>query len=36
MKWLTTNDIELNAIDAKDPEISDYNMLPNTSEMADK
>lgn len=28
LKFLTTNDIKLNQIDADDPEISDYNMLP--------
>jgi len=36
MKWLTTDDLELNAIDAEDPEISDYNMLPSTAKMADR
>ena len=29
-------DLELNAIDADDPEISDYNMIPDTALMADK
>jgi len=36
MKWLTTDDIELNTIDAEDPEIFDYNDLPSTEKMADK
>ncbi|XP_076804651.1 intraflagellar transport protein 52 homolog [Clavelina lepadiformis] len=34
VKWLTTDDIELNAIDAEDPEISDYNMLPHTEKLS--
>lgn len=36
MRWLTTDDIELNAIDAEDPEISDYNVLPDTEKLADR
>jgi len=36
MKWLTTDDIELNTIDAEDPEISDYHMLPNTEKLSDR
>ena len=36
IRWLTSDDIELNAIDAEDPEIADYNMLPNTEKLADR
>ena len=36
IRWLTTDDIQLNAIDAEDPEISDYNMLPHTEQLADR
>nr|CAB3255400.1 intraflagellar transport protein 52 homolog [Phallusia mammillata] len=36
MRWLTTDDIELNTIDAEDPEISDYHMLPHTEKLADR
>uniref|UniRef100_H2YKM6 ABC-type uncharacterized transport system domain-containing protein n=1 Tax=Ciona savignyi TaxID=51511 RepID=H2YKM6_CIOSA len=35
-RWLTTDDITLDAIDADDPEISDYNMLPHTEKLADR
>ncbi|XP_077991220.1 intraflagellar transport protein 52 homolog [Glandiceps talaboti] len=35
-QWLTTDDIVLNAIDAEDPEISDYNMLPDTAKLAER
>ncbi|XP_063967830.1 intraflagellar transport protein 52 homolog [Lytechinus pictus] len=35
-KWLTTDEVVLNAIDSEDPEISDYNFLPDTSKLADK
>ncbi|XP_038057031.1 intraflagellar transport protein 52 homolog isoform X2 [Patiria miniata] len=34
-QWLTTDSVTLNAIDADDPEISDYNMLPDTAKLAD-
>ncbi|NP_001087599.1 intraflagellar transport 52 L homeolog [Xenopus laevis] len=34
MQWLTTTDINLNQIDAEDPEISDYTMLPNTQKLS--
>ncbi|XP_033645180.1 intraflagellar transport protein 52 homolog isoform X1 [Asterias rubens] len=34
-QWLTTENVVLNAIDAEDPEISDYNMLPDTAKLAD-
>lgn len=33
-KFLTTDDIELNQIDADDPDISDYNMLPQIEIMS--
>ncbi|XP_059836770.1 intraflagellar transport protein 52 homolog isoform X1 [Hypanus sabinus] len=35
-QWLTTNEIQLNQIDAEDPEISDYTMLPDTSKLSDR
>ncbi|KAG8439890.1 hypothetical protein GDO86_005886 [Hymenochirus boettgeri] len=34
MQWLTTNDITLNQIDAEDPEISDYTMLPDNHKIS--
>ncbi|KAM8946232.1 intraflagellar transport protein 52 homolog isoform 1-T1 [Pelodytes ibericus] len=34
MQWLTTSDIHLNQIDAEDPEISDYNMLPDINKLS--
>ncbi|XP_053571664.1 intraflagellar transport protein 52 homolog [Bombina bombina] len=34
MQWLTTDDITLNQIDAEDPEISDYTMLPDTNKLS--
>ncbi|KAM4692645.1 intraflagellar transport protein 52 homolog [Rhinophrynus dorsalis] len=36
MQWLTTNDITLNQIDAEDPEISDYTMLPDTAKLSQR
>uniref|UniRef100_A0A1A7Z4J6 Intraflagellar transport protein 52 n=1 Tax=Iconisemion striatum TaxID=60296 RepID=A0A1A7Z4J6_9TELE len=30
LQWLTTGNIQLNQIDAEDPEVADYTMLPNT------
>lgn len=36
MRWLTSDDIELNMIDAEDPEISDYHMLPHTERLGDR
>nr|XP_002126598.1 intraflagellar transport protein 52 homolog [Ciona intestinalis] len=36
IRWLTTDEIELDAIDAEDPEISDYNMLPHTEKLSDR
>ncbi|XP_041061270.1 intraflagellar transport protein 52 homolog isoform X2 [Carcharodon carcharias] len=35
-QWLTTNEIQLNQIDAEDPEISDYTMLPDTAKLSDR
>lgn len=35
VQWLTTDEIKLNVIDAEDPEISDYNMLPHTEKIAE-
>ncbi|KAK6479445.1 intraflagellar transport protein 52-like protein isoform X1 [Huso huso] len=35
-QWLTTNEIRLNQIDAEDPEISDYTMLPNTGLLSER
>lgn len=34
MQWLTTNDIQLNQIDAEAPEISDYTMIPDTNKLS--
>ncbi|XP_022102569.1 intraflagellar transport protein 52 homolog isoform X2 [Acanthaster planci] len=34
-QWLTTDTVTLNAIDAEDPEVSDYNMLPDTAKLAE-
>ncbi|XP_044153360.1 intraflagellar transport protein 52 homolog [Bufo gargarizans] len=34
MQWLTTNDIQLNQIDADAPEISDYTMIPDTNKLS--
>lgn len=35
-RFLTTSDIALNQIDADDPEISDYIMVPDTARLAEK
>ncbi|KAM8775123.1 intraflagellar transport protein 52 homolog isoform 3-T3 [Rhynchonycteris naso] len=35
-QWLTTEDIHLNQIDAEDPEISDYMMLPDTATLSER
>ncbi|XP_037668380.1 intraflagellar transport protein 52 homolog isoform X3 [Choloepus didactylus] len=35
-QWLTTGDIHLNQIDAEDPEISDYMMLPDTATLSER
>ncbi|XP_069508442.1 intraflagellar transport protein 52 homolog isoform X2 [Ambystoma mexicanum] len=34
-QWLTTDDIHLNQIDAEDPEITDYTMLPDTAKLSE-
>ncbi|XP_064607888.1 intraflagellar transport protein 52 homolog [Liolophura sinensis] len=34
LRFLTTNDVKLNQIDADDPDVADYNMLPDTSKLA--
>ncbi|KAG7278631.1 hypothetical protein CRUP_031926 [Coryphaenoides rupestris] len=36
VQWLTTDNIQLNQIDAEDPEITDYTMLPDTGRLADR
>lgn len=36
IQWLTTDEITLNTIDADNPEISDYNMLPHTGVLAER
>ncbi|ESP05451.1 hypothetical protein LOTGIDRAFT_181293, partial [Lottia gigantea] len=36
INYLTTDDIRLNVIDAEDPEISDYNQLPDTARLAEE
>ncbi|ESO04925.1 hypothetical protein HELRODRAFT_78455, partial [Helobdella robusta] len=36
LNLLTTDDVQLNLIDAENPEISDYNMLPNTAQLSDQ
>ncbi|KAG5835698.1 hypothetical protein ANANG_G00246760 [Anguilla anguilla] len=35
-QWLTTDNIHLNQIDAEDPEITDYTMLPDTGCLSDR
>uniref|UniRef100_A0A8C5GMM4 ABC-type uncharacterized transport system domain-containing protein n=1 Tax=Gouania willdenowi TaxID=441366 RepID=A0A8C5GMM4_GOUWI len=35
IQWLMTDNIQLNQIDAKDPEITDYTMLPDTGRLSD-
>lgn len=36
LQWLTTDEIQLNQIDAEDPEVSDFHFLPDTSKAAEK
>ncbi|XP_068119889.1 intraflagellar transport protein 52 homolog [Hyperolius riggenbachi] len=36
VQWLTTDDIQLNQIDAEAPEIADYNMLPDTNKLSQR
>lgn len=35
-QWLTTDSIHLNQIDAEDPEITDYMMLPDTGSLSER
>ncbi|CAL1539792.1 unnamed protein product [Lymnaea stagnalis] len=36
IQFLTTDDLKLNAIDAEDPEISDYNQLPDIARLSEQ
>lgn len=36
INYLTSDDIKMNVIDAEDPEVADYNMQPDTSQLADQ
>jgi intraflagellar transport protein 52 len=36
IKFLTTDEIKLNLIDAEDPEISDYNQLPDVARLSEQ
>ncbi|XP_056461624.1 intraflagellar transport protein 52 homolog [Gadus chalcogrammus] len=36
VQWLTSDNIQLNQIDADDPEITDYTMLPDTGRLSDR
>lgn len=36
IQYLTTDEIKLNAIDAEDPEISDYNQLPDVARLSEQ
>eukprot|EP00051_Salpingoeca_urceolata_P013038 m.163036 g.163036 ORF g.163036 m.163036 type:complete len:418 (+) comp17679_c2_seq3:91-1344(+) len=36
LQWLLTESLQLNAIDAEDPDVSDYHFIPDVSSMADK
>jgi intraflagellar transport protein 52 len=35
LRWLTTDEVHLNAIDAEDPEVSDYHFLPDTVSLSE-
>lgn len=35
-RWMTSDDITLNSIDAEDPDVSDYHFLPVTAESAER
>eukprot|EP01135_Chromosphaera_perkinsii_P004724 Nk52_evm35s294 gene=Nk52_evmTU35s294 len=35
LQWLTTSKIQLNQIDAEDPDVADYHFLPDTHELSD-
>ena len=34
LSFLTSDEVKLNKIDAEDPEVADYTMVPDTSRMA--
>ena len=34
LSFLTSDDVKLNKIDAEDPEVADYTMIPDTGRMA--
>ena len=34
-RWLTTDEITLNAIDADDPEITDYHFMPDVGKLSE-
>ncbi|KAF7646120.1 hypothetical protein LDENG_00193340 [Lucifuga dentata] len=36
LQWLMTDNIQLNQIDAEDPEITDYTMLPDTGRLSEQ
>ena len=35
-RWLTTDEISLNAIDAEDPEVTDYHFMPDVGKMSER
>lgn len=35
-KYLTTEDVEINAVDADDPDLNDYNYIPDSKNMSDQ
>eukprot|EP00112_Aurelia_sp_Birch-Aquarium-sp1_P008013 Seg1876.4 transcript_id=Seg1876.4/GoldUCD/mRNA.D3Y31 product="Intraflagellar transport protein 52" protein_id=Seg1876.4/GoldUCD/D3Y31 len=36
LRWLTTDDFQLNNIDAEDPEIADYFFIPDSTQLSDR
>ncbi|XP_065062333.1 intraflagellar transport protein 52 homolog [Rhopilema esculentum] len=36
LRWLTTDDFQLNNIDAEDPEISDYYFIPDSTQLSER
>lgn len=36
MKWLSTDEVKLNVIDAEDPEVNDYHYIPDTIALSDR
>ena len=36
LQWLTTDDIQLNQIDADEPEVSDHTHIPHVAKLADR